>query len=385
MVHPRELDKASSAQPRGGRDRLAGGVHRAQDGKDKARASLAASIEAAGKKHPNDLSIAIAEALVALAEAAAPIEPALKRLDLLVEKTPLEPLPRGVKANARQRALAARQVPALAGRPGLLEAQGPDRSTEPRRQAGRASPGGSRPPDRQSDLDGHAPRTGRAGSRTRRPPRAEAAWGRMLTLIVAPPERKLTKPSTKPMPATMPVPPPQPPATSAPRAARRCAVEQGRRSLCERTGIGQSPRLRTDGAVGFARPMTGAPPGRTGSPMRWLLDPCRPPQPPLCKGEEICLRGSFHDAQPHTPTPALRVLADRRPAIVRGPSLVRRVSYQGQTKAEAAPPARPVSPSRLRRPPRRVHAPKRQPPALPRPPCHEPRPPDQPPGPTCRS
>ena len=61
-----------------------------------------AALEAARKNHPDDLSVAIAEALVALGSGDAErIEPALDRLDELVEKTPLEPLPEGRHAPMR--------------------------------------------------------------------------------------------------------------------------------------------------------------------------------------------------------------------------------------------------------------------------------------------
>ena len=39
------------------------------------------------------------------------MEPALARSNALVEKSPLEPLDNGARANARQRAEAARQIP----------------------------------------------------------------------------------------------------------------------------------------------------------------------------------------------------------------------------------------------------------------------------------
>ena len=78
----------------------------------KARDQLAATLEASRKMHPDDVSLAITESLLALGSGETTrIEPALARLGELVEKAPLEVLGAGTRANARQRAQAARQIP----------------------------------------------------------------------------------------------------------------------------------------------------------------------------------------------------------------------------------------------------------------------------------
>ncbi len=160
------------------------------------RGSLAASIEAAGKKHPNDLSIAIAEALLALAsKGATPIEPALKRLDQLVEKTPLEPLPPGVKANARQRTEAARQVPLWLVARACWKHKGPiDPPGFADKLAARAQEAAARQTDNQA-LMAMLREQGELALERGDRHLAEAAWGRMLTLVVELPESKLKQPS----------------------------------------------------------------------------------------------------------------------------------------------------------------------------------------------
>ena len=75
-------------------------------------AALDEPLEKLRRAHPDDLSVAIAATLKAMASGeSSQAGPALERLDRLVERTPLEPLPPGGRANARQRAEAARQVP----------------------------------------------------------------------------------------------------------------------------------------------------------------------------------------------------------------------------------------------------------------------------------
>ena len=103
LVYPRDLDKARL------RSLMAESLA-ACDARQ--LAALDEPLETLRKAHPEDLSIAIAIALKALASGdSKQIAPALDGLNRLVEQTPLEPLPPGGRANARQRAEAARQVP----------------------------------------------------------------------------------------------------------------------------------------------------------------------------------------------------------------------------------------------------------------------------------
>ena len=103
LIHPRELDKSELrslvAESLGACD-------------PKQLASLDQPLESLAKTHPGDLSVAIVVALRALAsDDSQRIAPALERLNELVKKSTLEPLPAGTRPNARQRTDAARQLP----------------------------------------------------------------------------------------------------------------------------------------------------------------------------------------------------------------------------------------------------------------------------------
>ncbi len=113
MVHPRELDKATV------RSLLAESLA-ACDGKQ--LAALDEPLEALRKSHPDDLSIAIATALRALAgNDAKRTESAVEGLIALVEKASLEPLPSGTRAELPP-TCRGRTVDSLVGcRPRLLE------------------------------------------------------------------------------------------------------------------------------------------------------------------------------------------------------------------------------------------------------------------------
>ncbi len=103
LIHPRTLEQATV------RSLLADSL---DVGDPRQIAALDGPLEQLRRVYPEDLSVAIAGTLQALATGdAGRISPALERLDRLVEKTPLEALPAGVRSNSRQRALAARQIP----------------------------------------------------------------------------------------------------------------------------------------------------------------------------------------------------------------------------------------------------------------------------------
>ncbi len=172
LVHPHLLDKARVrsllAESIGVPGQAAVPAERTEQ-----LAAAARSLETLRKEHPDDLSVAIAEALVALGlPDPGRIDPALDRLEALVNKAPLEPLPEGARPNSRQRAAAGRQVPlwlVARARCAAAAGLGPDA----RRREDALDPGdrGGPPPGRQRRDDGDAPRAGRAGAGPRRPPR----------------------------------------------------------------------------------------------------------------------------------------------------------------------------------------------------------------------
>ena len=134
------------------------------------------------------------------------IEPALDRLNQLVEKTPLEPLADGVKANARQRAVAARQVPLwLVARACWKQKDALNLRKIGDKLAARAEDAAGRQSENQT-LMAMLREQGQMALERGDRRAAEAAWSRMLTLVVAPAESKIKKPSTKPKPPAGPAP-----------------------------------------------------------------------------------------------------------------------------------------------------------------------------------
>ena len=211
LVHPREIDKAAVRSLLA--DALASPSQAVATGaSDDQRQQLAAALEAAAKKHPNDLSVAIAQALLALAgENDGRIMAALERLSSLVEKTPLEPLGDGARANARQRAEAARQVPLWLVARACWKRKVP--SKEPAladKLAARAMEGARRQTE-NTTLMAMMREQGELALERGDRAAAQAAWGRMLELVIDPPESKAKKAAAKPVvPGAAPRPAAQP-------------------------------------------------------------------------------------------------------------------------------------------------------------------------------
>jgi tetratricopeptide (TPR) repeat protein len=176
LVYPRDLDKARL------RSMMAESLSACDRGQ---LAALDEPLETLRKAHPEDLSIAISIALKALASGdAKQIAPALESLDRLVEQTPLEALPPGGRANARQRVEAARQVPLWLVARACGNASGAsDLHATADRLAARAIEAARRQADNlvllamfreQGELAlAHGDTKG-----------AEAAWGRMLEMVI---------------------------------------------------------------------------------------------------------------------------------------------------------------------------------------------------------
>ena len=230
IVHPRELDKATV------RSLLADAIASpttmpSSPGDRQANEQLAAALEAARKEHPDDLSIAIADSLFALSSGDAKrIEPALDRLNELVEKTPLDALPEGEKANARQRIEAARQVPLwLVARACRKQKDAVNLRKIADKLAARAEDAAGRQTENQT-LMAMLREEGQLALERGDRRAAEAAWNRMLTLVVAPAERTIKKPGTKPKPPAGPV--QQPSAKAAP--GRVGLIHEDARQLDER-------------------------------------------------------------------------------------------------------------------------------------------------------
>ena len=185
LIHPRELDKANV------RSLLAESLAAS----DAAQlAVLDQPLETLRKGHPEDLSVAITTALQALATGDSHrIEPALTSLSALVERSPLEPLPPGTRANARQRTEAARFVPLWLVSRACAGQSNPAIRAAATRLAARAHEAAGRQTDTrwllamlrergQHALDDGDRRT------------AEAAWGQMLNMVLTPEPASVQRP-----------------------------------------------------------------------------------------------------------------------------------------------------------------------------------------------
>ncbi len=180
------------------------------------RKDAAARLADLESKHPADFSVLTASALTAFAENdAEATRRAVDRLVKLVESTPLEELPPGGRANARQRAEALRQLPVwLVARECLASGRDAYRPTG-ERLAERAVAAARRHRDRvyaaavlrewgQLELD--------RGDKTR----AEARWTEMLQAVLpkpAPPKAAGSVPAIPAAPAPVPAAPVPAPTT----------------------------------------------------------------------------------------------------------------------------------------------------------------------------
>ena len=177
LIHPRELDHAAV------RSLMAESLA-ACDGKQ--LSALDEPLESLRKSHPHDLSVAIVAALRALAgEDAKRSESAVERLVALVEKAGLEPLPDGTRPNSRQRAEAARLIPLWVVARACWKQPSAAMHTLADRLAARAIEAAGRQNDTRWMLAMLREQGRRALDRNDRAG-AEAAWTRMLNLVVAP-------------------------------------------------------------------------------------------------------------------------------------------------------------------------------------------------------
>jgi hypothetical protein len=186
LVHPRTLDRAAV------RSLVADSIEASDASQLNA---LAGPLESLRKSQPQEISVAVCIALQALASNdRARIHASLERLAAIVEKTPLDALSDGVKANARERAQAAAQIPLW------LVARGASLQTDPSlrayadRFAARALEAARRQDDRvwllamlREQGEAALARDDRAG--------AARVWSRMLYLVITPTEVKPRRPA----------------------------------------------------------------------------------------------------------------------------------------------------------------------------------------------
>ena len=220
LVHPQELDKATVRSLLA--DTIAATAKVSSPDGAKGRERLATALEASRKKHPDDFSVAVADALVALSSGeSAFIDQALGRLKELVEKTPFDPLESGARANARQRVEAARQIPLwLVARACWKQKESAKLAPLAEELAIRAREAARRQTENRMLLAMLREQGELALARGERAG-AEAAWSRMLQHVVEPTDRLVKKPDPKPK-----KPPAQPNAAVSPPRATSMAPSQ---------------------------------------------------------------------------------------------------------------------------------------------------------------
>ncbi len=185
IVHPRGLERASVRS-------LVADSLGASDPQQ--LAAFAGMLDSMQRAHPGDLSVAMCAALAAMASKDnGRMQGALGTLAGLVDKTPLDSLAAGLKANARERAQAAEQIPLwLVARAARRQANPAVRAFGDK-FAARALEAARRQDDRvwmlammreQGELAFDV--QDRAG--------AAAVWSRMLDLVVTPLESKARRP-----------------------------------------------------------------------------------------------------------------------------------------------------------------------------------------------
>lgn len=198
VVYPRELDGATLRSLFA--DSLA-----ACDARQ--LAALDGSLDSLRKAHLDDFSVAIAVALKELVTGdMSRIGSALDRLGRLIELNPLEPLPQGARANARQRAEAAPQVPLWLvtracwkqGSSGPLHELGDRLAALAIEAAGRQADNHVLLAILREQGELALSRGDRAG--------AEKTWGKMLESVIPRPKPDDHRPRTRPEPTRQPAP-----------------------------------------------------------------------------------------------------------------------------------------------------------------------------------
>ncbi|QEL19722.1 DUF1583 domain-containing protein [Limnoglobus roseus] len=179
----------------------------------KAAVEKAAATQA---EHPKDLTVAIAATIVALTDDKPDAaKAALEKLTKLVDETPLEPLPKGAKANSRQRTEAMRQVNLwLAARECLKK---DDLRAVGEKLAARAVEAAVRQAETKYAV-AVLREWGQIEHDRKDVAKAEAKWGEMLDLLLPkpPPTKTAVAPGPKPVPAAPAT--PAPPAATAPQS-----------------------------------------------------------------------------------------------------------------------------------------------------------------------
>ena len=207
LVHPRELDKSAVKS-------LFAEAVTACARSPEGLGPVEEKLRELRQRYPEDFSVQVASALAALAKTDRDqARAALDRLATLAENTPLEPLGPGARANARQRAEAGRQVPLWI----VARACWADESTRQLgdRFAARALEASLRQVDNRWTM-AMLREQGQHALDQKDEPGADAAWSRMLDLILA--RDSASGPSARPAAAA------PPPATSPGPAMKKAKV-----------------------------------------------------------------------------------------------------------------------------------------------------------------
>ena len=293
LVHPREIDKATVRSLLA--EAIAAPAPAPQSGHSEAekhgRDQLAAALELAATKYPDDISVAIARALLALSRGGQSIKPALAQLNALVDKTPLEPLAPGARANARQRAVAAREVPLWMVARACWKHAG---TIEPAGFADKLAARALEAARRQTEnttLLAMIREQGELAIERGDKAGAMAAWGRMLELVVDPPELKSKKGAPGP--------------TSPPEAPRRRAQPVAGNAPARATSMAPRARPSFLRLAAFKVPSAAPPAQGAGATAKKGTTPKRPLVPPGIQGAGARARPGAAGTGPRSNLPIL--------------------------------------------------------------------------------
>ncbi|WP_165071895.1 DUF1583 domain-containing protein [Paludisphaera rhizosphaerae] len=244
MVYPRELDKAAIRS-------LLDESLQAAAGDPKRLGQVSTRLEEIRKSTPDDVATAATAALTALAGGdSQAVRTALDHLDEVLAKKPLEPLPPGGRANARQRAEAMSLIPVW------LVARACRKSDEWRSRGDSLATVALEAARRQADPSWNLAMLREQGEQAlRRGDRAtaEAALGRMLdSILIGDVKKKPAGPQPNQPPAAAPAPAAVP--------VRRTSFQAQDASLpIPRPPVPAAPGARAPGAPAVRTPAAGTP------------------------------------------------------------------------------------------------------------------------------
>lgn len=235
MVHPQTLESAKV------RSLVAEALSRRGKVEHDLAPEVKTSIDRLRLAHPEDLNLAVVDALVAVGEAEGPISSppaALARLLDQVASTPLEPIPAGDRPNARQRAEAARQLPLWLVARACVQHESLHAAAE--LLSARAIEAANRQNDPLWSLAILREQSEQSLARGDRAA-AEAYFRQMLERVLTREKTRSATPPAAASPGPAPIPTPRPVAPSSPRGAEPKASPRALQAPATAPGRGTPP------------------------------------------------------------------------------------------------------------------------------------------------